>query len=221
MSGAILRRRDRTTRSLRVVHYSSAVNTLSRNGITHDIRNARTSPGGSAVRPSRHSARAPSAGLPPRSSGFLPRTACPSFRTARPRSPLRSASRGARRLPRSRVPSRLPRAGRAGGAGPVPCHFAIVRSAQRSSPAFPRSHRAANSAPLEPERQIYSLSPCVSVCLDCWSARRFNAGQHVNVLMPLGYEGLNTRRRKPLDMASARSIGSGASSSTTVPDGAQ
>ena len=28
MSGAILRRRDRTARSLRVVHYSSAVNTL-------------------------------------------------------------------------------------------------------------------------------------------------------------------------------------------------
>ena len=27
MSGAILRRRDRTARSLRVVHYSSAVNT--------------------------------------------------------------------------------------------------------------------------------------------------------------------------------------------------
>ena len=30
MSGAILRRRDRTARSLRVVHYSSAVNTRSR-----------------------------------------------------------------------------------------------------------------------------------------------------------------------------------------------
>ena len=28
MSGAILRRRDRTARSLRVVHYSSAVNTV-------------------------------------------------------------------------------------------------------------------------------------------------------------------------------------------------
>ena len=37
MSGTFLRRRDRTARSLRVVHYSSAVNTLHLNHRSHKL----------------------------------------------------------------------------------------------------------------------------------------------------------------------------------------
>ena len=40
MSGAILRRRDRTARSLRVVHYSSAVNIETTAKYAHLVRDA-------------------------------------------------------------------------------------------------------------------------------------------------------------------------------------
>ena len=42
--------------------------------------------------------------------------------------------------------------------GPVPCHLATMRFAQRSSPALTRPHRAASSAIPKSERQIYWLS---------------------------------------------------------------
>ena len=50
-----------------------------------------------------------------------------------------------------------------GEPGPIPCHLPMVRSAQRSSPAFPRPHRAANSALPKKARQIYSLSATARV----------------------------------------------------------
>ena len=68
---------------------------------------------------------------------FLPRTACPSFRTARRRSPSRSESRGARRPPRSKFRPGFREPDEQGEPGPIPCATSRWSVALNDLPGLP------------------------------------------------------------------------------------